>query len=122
MTGSAKQSILPLRGKMDCFVAYAPRNDGKDQFRSPGRSSPVHVVFQIVKAGSAYPFIASTFGIVVAGGVALVLDIRTVKFGELRPTRGAVIMVPAFAPASVTAKLQFEGHEMASIIDPPLLV
>jgi hypothetical protein len=28
MTGSAKQSIVPRIGKMDCFVAYAPRNDG----------------------------------------------------------------------------------------------
>jgi hypothetical protein len=28
MTGSAKQSILPLRGEVDCFVASAPRNDG----------------------------------------------------------------------------------------------
>jgi hypothetical protein len=28
MTGSAKQSILSLRCEVDCFVAYAPRNDG----------------------------------------------------------------------------------------------
>src|SRR5260370_33852798 len=29
MTGSAKQSILHLGDRMDCFVAYAPRNDGR---------------------------------------------------------------------------------------------
>jgi hypothetical protein len=28
MTGSAKQSISPCKGRMDCFVARAPRNDG----------------------------------------------------------------------------------------------
>ncbi|MDB5515116.1 MAG: hypothetical protein JWQ17_1874 [Tardiphaga sp.] len=27
MTGSAKQSISPRKGRMDCFVANAPRND-----------------------------------------------------------------------------------------------
>src|SRR5882724_11208060 len=27
MTGSAKQSMLPRKGRMDCFVAFAPRND-----------------------------------------------------------------------------------------------
>jgi hypothetical protein len=27
MTGSAKQSISPRKGRMDCFVARAPRND-----------------------------------------------------------------------------------------------
>src|SRR5260370_36093511 len=27
MTGSAKQSIAPQGSKLDCFVAYAPRND-----------------------------------------------------------------------------------------------
>jgi len=27
MTGSAKQSIEPTWGTMDCFVAFAPRND-----------------------------------------------------------------------------------------------
>src|SRR6266702_216007 len=31
----AKQSILPFRGEMDCFVASAPRNDG-------GRPHPSH--------------------------------------------------------------------------------
>ena len=29
MTGSAKQSI-GRQSKMDCFVAYAPRNDGEE--------------------------------------------------------------------------------------------
>src|SRR3984957_8820790 len=29
MINSAKQSILPRKGRMDCFVAYAPRNDGR---------------------------------------------------------------------------------------------
>src|SRR5438105_2170668 len=28
MTGSAKQSIVPQKERMDCFVARAPRNDG----------------------------------------------------------------------------------------------
>jgi hypothetical protein len=28
IAGEAKQSILSLRGEMDCFVAFAPRNDG----------------------------------------------------------------------------------------------
>src|SRR5258705_8988067 len=28
MTGSAKQSIGPQARRVDCFVAYAPRNDG----------------------------------------------------------------------------------------------
>jgi len=28
IASAAKQSILSLRGKMDCFVASAPRNDG----------------------------------------------------------------------------------------------
>jgi hypothetical protein len=27
IASEAKQSILSLRGEMDCFVAYAPRND-----------------------------------------------------------------------------------------------
>jgi hypothetical protein len=35
MTGSAKQSILSLRGPMDCFVAFAPRNDDGTHFRIP---------------------------------------------------------------------------------------
>src|SRR5450756_515490 len=29
MTGSAKQSMARHNGKLDCFVAYAPRNDEK---------------------------------------------------------------------------------------------
>jgi hypothetical protein len=29
IASAAKQSILPLRGAMDCFVANAPRNDGE---------------------------------------------------------------------------------------------
>jgi hypothetical protein len=28
MTGSTKQSISPRKESIDCFVAYAPRNDG----------------------------------------------------------------------------------------------
>ncbi|MEH2562989.1 hypothetical protein [Bradyrhizobium sp. AZCC 2289] len=35
MTGSAKQSIVPHKGRMDCFVADAPRNDDKTHFRIP---------------------------------------------------------------------------------------
>ncbi|HEY1637300.1 MAG TPA: hypothetical protein VGF62_02150 [Rhizomicrobium sp.] len=33
MTGSAKQSIRPCKERMDCFVAYAPRNDVEIQLR-----------------------------------------------------------------------------------------
>jgi hypothetical protein len=29
IASAAKQSILSLRGKMDCFVASAPRNDAE---------------------------------------------------------------------------------------------
>src|SRR5580698_9306938 len=29
MTGSAKQSISPYKVRIDCFVAFAPRNDEK---------------------------------------------------------------------------------------------
>jgi hypothetical protein len=29
MINSAKQSISPHKGRMDGFVAYAPRNDGR---------------------------------------------------------------------------------------------
>jgi hypothetical protein len=32
MTGSAKQSMAPQCGKLDCFVARAPRNDGDGFF------------------------------------------------------------------------------------------
>src|SRR6266403_1687303 len=34
MTGSAKQSILPSKERVDCFVASAPRNDGRPASRS----------------------------------------------------------------------------------------
>jgi hypothetical protein len=35
IASAAKQSISPRKGRMDCFVAYAPRNDGETQFRIP---------------------------------------------------------------------------------------
>ena len=35
MTGSAQQSIAAARRKLDCFVAFAPRNDVNIHFRDP---------------------------------------------------------------------------------------
>ena len=44
MINSAKQSIVPCKEKMDCFVASAPRNDGspnsKRNFAFPRRDAP----------------------------------------------------------------------------------
>jgi hypothetical protein len=34
INSATKQSILPLRGKMDCFVARAPRNDVERLFEN----------------------------------------------------------------------------------------
>jgi hypothetical protein len=34
IASEAKQSILSLRGKMDCFVARAPRNDVERLFEN----------------------------------------------------------------------------------------
>jgi hypothetical protein len=31
IASAAKQSIAPHKGKMDCFVAFAPRNDENEQ-------------------------------------------------------------------------------------------
>jgi hypothetical protein len=43
MTGSAKQSILSLRGKMDCFASLAMTAGALDCFAEPviGRRRPV---------------------------------------------------------------------------------
>jgi hypothetical protein len=40
LRAQAKQSILSLRGEMDCFVARAPRNDGKRNFAISRRDAP----------------------------------------------------------------------------------
>ena len=37
MTGSAKQSMPPLGNRMDCFVRFAPRNDGYTGLHGCGR-------------------------------------------------------------------------------------
>jgi hypothetical protein len=35
IASEAKQSMLLPKIKMDCFVAFAPRNDGKTRLRNP---------------------------------------------------------------------------------------
>src|SRR5882757_9127421 len=40
MTGSAKQSIVPREERMDCFVAFAPRNDVDARLPSRGAFAP----------------------------------------------------------------------------------
>jgi len=45
MTGSAKQSISPSKERVDCFVARAPRNDGRGNHRHPlQRSSTARAI------------------------------------------------------------------------------
>jgi PEP-CTERM motif len=40
MTGSAKQSMVPRKGRMDCFVATVPRNDECTPSHSRGAMRP----------------------------------------------------------------------------------
>jgi hypothetical protein len=49
MTGSAKQSIEPQE-RLDCFVAFAPRNDGR-QGNAPVTTKPKSVVIGGAAAG-----------------------------------------------------------------------
>src|SRR6516225_487033 len=41
MINSAKQSISPRDGRMDCFGAYAPRNDDDDEARTPRMNADI---------------------------------------------------------------------------------
>jgi hypothetical protein len=55
MTGSAKQSISPRQGTMDCFVASAPRNDVDGQESAFSRLDPpeVCISFRALKSEGA---------------------------------------------------------------------
>src|SRR5665213_2665973 len=41
-TGSAKQSMPPQKERMDCFVARAPRNDGRGCSETESRANAPH--------------------------------------------------------------------------------
>jgi hypothetical protein len=72
-------------------------------WRSPIGGRPFHCLFQIIETILANPFVASASRVIVACGKTFTLNARTIKFCEFRPTAGAVIVVPAFAPTRVPA-------------------
>ena len=63
----------------------------------------MHVVFQVIEAGLADPFIAGAFRVIVACGVTFVLDVWTFEFSKFGPASSAVVVIPAFAPPGVAS-------------------
>src|SRR5213083_1784033 len=55
MTGSAKQSILPRNGRMDCFVAFAPGSDDLLRSLRPHMRPILHRWMRRAKTGAPRP-------------------------------------------------------------------
>jgi hypothetical protein len=81
---------------------------------------PLHRILQVGEAGFAHPIVSRTELVIVTGCEALVLNIGAIEFGEFGPTCRAVIVVPIFTPAGVTAKLESESLQVNCVVDSPL--
>src|SRR6266704_1232176 len=95
--------------------------EGSGSFHTLFDHRPTHLLAQIIEAGRADPVVAGAMLVIVTGGVALVQDVGAIELREFRSASGAVIVVPALAPARIAAELQPHASEVPRVVDAPLV-
>jgi hypothetical protein len=83
---------------------------------------PLHVIPQICKALLADPVVTSAVLVLTCGRVPMVLDLRTIPFGESGPTTSAMVMVPIRTRAFPPTPLERSALQVLAGLDAPLLI